>query len=181
MLGYVKIKEVGCEECPHRAGTIGMKAAGVHTLEPTQVTSGRPHVNAGLRQLKCAVCSTKRGHADALLTVPSMHNAEIAYRALALTCSALQTCNAHRSTPLAARLAERLRTVARPLPPPNGREIGVLGGGGASKPCVVSNVFFELQPAAGCKSAWARGTRGSRRPVPGPSHAAIYLCNFITS
>ena len=152
MLGYVKIKEVGCEECPHRAGTIGMKAAGVHTLEPTQVTSGRPHVNAGLRQLKCAVCSTKRGHADALLTVPSMHNAEIAYRALALTCSALQTCNAHRSTPLAARLAERLRTVAPPLPP-NGRETGVLGRGGASTPRVVLKKIFERQPAAGCESA----------------------------
>jgi hypothetical protein len=129
-----------------------MKAAGVHTLELTQVASGRPHVNAGLRKLKCAVCSTKRGRAGALPTDPNMHNADFACRAVASACSALQTCNAHRSTPLAARLAERLRTVAPPLPP-NGRETGVLGRGGASTPRVVLKKIFERQPAAGCESA----------------------------
>ena len=99
-----------------------MKVAGSHTFDFTQMASGDPHVKADLREYECVVCSSKRGYADAPLTIPSMHNACFVGRAIASMRSAMQTCNAHRSTPMAARLAERLRTVA---PPTNSRENGL--------------------------------------------------------
>ena len=100
-----------------------MKAACMHTIDSTQMAIGDTHIKANLRESKRVLCPSERGYADAQLTTPSMHIVNSEGGAIASMRSAKHSCNAHRSTPLAARLTERLRTVA----PPNNRENALSG------------------------------------------------------